>query len=60
MESLLGRIDSDEVAAPALEKVKEFWNFKSDQFENETVQTVEIDDDEDIIVNDDSEISDSE
>ena len=39
------------VAAPALEKVKTFWNFTHEQFGNvQNHETIEIDDDQDVVI----------
>ena len=36
------------VAAQALEKVKEFWNYRADQFESHNVISIDIDESEDM------------
>ena len=43
------------VAAPALAEVKEFWNLKADQFDQNVTQILEPDQNEDIFIDDDSE-----
>lgn len=43
------------VAAPALEKVKQFWNFNADQFVEDVNQNLEADENEDFVVVDEND-----